>query len=400
MRILLIAAHFPPEISGGAARPFSLYKYLPQNGIDVTVVAKRLNKETVNSNNILRFDSIIDWRSNPLFSKKRVQRYYSFIGYKFFHVYTDKYWIRTSMKGIHEFLKTNKIDIVYASYPSYEALKIGLLIKKKYKLPLVAEFRDGMVFEHNLKSNNKIQDQFLKQLEIETVMKADAIITIGERLSEYFRKTYNKEVFTVFNGFDPDEFKNLPEHPKNIAKTKIVHFGSLNASRVTKREGLFYAIQKLKMSGRINSLNFELVFIGNFIESEKEIINRLDISDLVTFLPTMDKHSGYVKIISEFNYLLFYGAEGDTSVISTKLPEYLNLGLPILGICKGNEGADIIERTGTGEVSDFDVDSIYKLLEKALTNEIHFSPVKEIVDSFSRINQASDISKIVKSIIR
>lgn len=401
MRVLLITTQFPPESNGGVNRPYSLYKYLPAYGIDVTVVTKKLGNNTQDEAGIIRTDSFINWREYPFFSFKRISRYLSFLGYKYFHVYTDKWWVRKSISETDRLVTKGKFDLVYATFPAVESIKTALGIKKKLGIPLIVEFRDGLVYEPCLPAPPKLlQRMSMKALEEEAVQEAAAVITIGNDISNYFKRTYKKEIFTVFNGYDADDFKDLPEPlPANSGKTRIVHFGNLSVSRPADRSGIFYAIQRLKREGHINSSNFEVCFIGNVSEQEKEVGLRLDISELISFLPTMNKRAGFLKIREEFNYLLFYGVEGQSTVISSKLPEYIRLHMPILGICKGNEAEHIIRDTHTGEVCDFDADAIYELLLKAVKGKVAFNPDEKTIAGFDRKVQAGQIAAIIRNAI-
>ena len=142
-----------------------------------------------------------------------------------------------------------------------------------------------------------------------------------------------------------------------------------------------------------------VIFLHDFIESEKENILNYGIETCVNFRDTMPKKEGLAFVKSNFDYVLFYGVPNETTVISSKLLEYLYLGIPIIGICKGNEASDIIEQTRTGEVCDFDVDSIKKILLKTLKREIIYNPQNAEIAKFDREYQAQQISQIIKDIL-
>ena len=70
-------------------------------------------------------------------------------------------------------------------------------------------------------------------------MAADAIVTIGKNLSDYFIRVYKKPVFTVYNGYEESDFDTLPGNKANEESKKyLVHFGSLSASQVWRKEWL------------------------------------------------------------------------------------------------------------------------------------------------------------------
>ncbi len=115
-------------------------------------------------------------------------------------------------------------------------------------------------------------------------------------------------------------------------------------------------------------------------------------------MPHIDKKEGFSFLSKQADYLLFYGVPNETTIVSSKLPEYIKLNKPIIGICKGNEAELIIQKTGTGEVCDFDENSIEVLLRKALNNEIYYHPDHMKIAEFNRKCQVKKISEIIKNV--
>lgn len=399
MNVLLIAGHFPPESSGGTGRPYSLYKYLPQFGINVNVITKNSYGNLVDEVNVNRFDSFVDWRKSKFFSIKYLRRITSFIGYKFFHIYPDTWWLNQVLKNIGQIIEDQNIELVYVTYPSAEAIRIGLEIKRTHNIKLITEFRDGLVFEPVVSGNNFLQKIFTGVLEKQVVEKSELIITIGNTISEYFKERYQlKNVQTVYNGFDDHDFNEIlfdQYHDPEPFKIKIANFGSLSASRKGERDEMFIALRRLKKEAKLIAANFELSLIGRITEAERLMISKYGLEDLIKVYPPMPKKLGLKHLYLNFNYLLFYGVKGEKSIISSKLLEYINLKKPIIGICKGNEAERIISETATGIVCDFDVESIYATFVKVLEGGVDYKPNLELIRTFSRERQAEQISKIL-----
>ncbi len=161
---------------------------------------------------------------------------------------------------------------------------------------------------------------------------------------------------------------------------------------------MFRSLKKLKNRRIIDENNFCLLFIGNISNHEKKEIAGYDLNEIINFFPHMDKREGFSFITKQADYLLFYGVPNETTIISSKLTEYMKLNKPIIGICKGNEAELIIQKTGTGEVCDFDESSIESLLIKMLNNEIHYEPDQQVISKFNRRYQAKQISGIIKDV--
>ncbi len=399
MKILLLAGHFPPEKSGGTGRPYSLYKYLPENGLDVCVVTKNLYGGSIpGERDVYRYDCFGSWRKSSWFSRKVLFKMISLVKNRIYDVNYDSWWVNEVLKNADNYI--SNIDVIYASFPGPDVLEAALKLKANLQIPLIAEFRDGLAFETVLNKPNILQRIVINKLEKRIVNSADAVVTIGQNLSNYFRRTYNKQVYTVYNGYEEDDFDLLADsnNSKNTGKKYLVHFGSLNASRKAERNGLFKSLKLLKSRKVIDENNFCLILIGNISSREKKEIAVYDLNEIIKFLPHMDKKEGFLFLSKQADCLLFYGVPNETTIVSSKLPEYIKLNKPIIGICKGNEAELIIQKTGTGEVCDFDAISIEPLLVKMLTNEIHYQPDYLAIGKFNRKYQAKEIAGIIKDV--
>lgn len=398
-RILLITGHFPPENSGGVGRPFSLYKYLPHNGFDVWVITKNIGRTSRNEKNVFRTESFINWRKSSFFSKKALNRYVTLPGFKLGLDFSDALWRKTAFEQACKIIEREKIDVIYATFPPGEAFQIAIQLKKKYSIPLVSEFRDGLLFEP-IYPKRFLSDKLYKKTEQAIVANSEFIITIGKNLSNYFIKQYpDKKVFTVYNGYLKKEFQNINITNKPFNAIKIAHFGSFGYSKKRDTAPLYNALLQLQKEKLISSKNFELALIGRYKKSEKLEIDKLDLNDIVKFYPPFaNKQKGYQFLTTNFNYFLVYGLEGDTTLIGSKVFDYMMLNKPVIGICKGNEVENIIKQTNIGLVSGFDMASIYNTIHVVIKNQLRFSPNAEQIKLFSREMQAMQIGQYISKI--
>ena len=244
MKILLLTGHFPPEKSGGVGRPYSLYKYLPDNGIDVCVVTKNLYGNLPDEKNIYRYDSFGSWRNSPLFSKKVMFKMISLLKNKIYGINYDNWWAKQVVKHANDYNKLKDIDLIYASFPGPEVLETALKLKANLQIPLITEFRDGLAFEPVINNPNFFQKVAMRSLEKQIINVSNTIVTIGQRLSDYFIHTYERKVVTVYNGYEDSDLDSSFNHEaENKTKKSLVHFGSLSASRKTVRDGLFKSLK-------------------------------------------------------------------------------------------------------------------------------------------------------------
>ena len=51
------------------------------------------------------------------------------------------------LKSIDSAIEEYSPDVILATFPPQENLMVGMEISKRYNIPLIIDFRDGMVFE-------------------------------------------------------------------------------------------------------------------------------------------------------------------------------------------------------------------------------------------------------------
>jgi len=399
INILIIAYHFPPEMSGGVGRPYSLYKYFHQYGLQPTIITHHAFGHTNKEMNVYRFNSLRDWRNAHIVSQKVFLKMIAKIGnYTALSVQNDFVWQHNVKKAIRHLVREKKIEGIYATFPPIDTLLLGVSIAKEFRLPLLSEFRDGLLFEPLQKPYHIIHKIRIAKTERSIIDHSNVILTLGKRLSQYFVEKYpKKRTFTVYNGYDKKDFEGLRHRLNRGNKLKIAYFGSLSKSRKTDIRPLLMALSRLKTDELAESTQFELSFIGKYTNHEMRLVEKAGLHDIIAFYPPVPKEYGFRKIASEYTFLLFYGVKDQTTILSSKLFEYLKLDKPILAICKGNEAEEIIAKTGTGEVSDFTVNSIYALFRKFITGHYTYDPQKNLIATFDNRIQAGKIADIIKS---
>jgi hypothetical protein len=102
-----------------------------------------------------------------------------------------------------------------------------------------------------------------------------------------------------------------------------------------------------------------------------------------------------LKLSQDYNYLLLYGVPNQKTYISSKLFEYIKIGKPIIGICKGNEAEAIINFNLFGKCYDFD--DIEAAIIDVLNNNITYLKNEELITKF---NRAKQMKVIYKEILR
>ncbi len=401
-RILLVTYYFPPQSNGGVARPFSLYTHLPSDGWEVYVLTTDSSGSLPQEPRVHRCPALWNWKKKPNRLLKLLYRgarnLLSRVGWP---ELPDLLWQKQAATAGARLAESIAFDLIYATYPSSEALRVGLVLHERLSIPLIMEFRDGLVYDP-LWRQVLAYEKRIRRFERRCVESAACVITIGERLSEYFRRAYGRaHVLTITNGYEESDFSALPaRRPPEPGKLRLFTFGSLSASRSRDASPLFAALSALAASGRIDADRLQVHLVGRHSRTERDLVRRFGVEHLVSFHEPMPKREGLEWLAREATHLLLYGVPGASTVVSSKIFEYLRLGLPIIGVCEGNEAADIIRRTGSGEVCGFSKEEIEGLLVTALEGRIRFAPDESAIKGFDRRLQAHKIAGILHSVTR
>ena len=109
----------------------------------------------------------------------------------------------------------------------------------------------------------------------------------------------------------------------------------------------------------------------------------------------MPKQDGFRWLRQHADALLFFGAPGEATAISAKLMDYLGLDLPIVGVCEGNEAAEILRRTRAGVVCDFNVSAIANAVRQVVSGKWSYEPDRGAVQFFSVGQQMEVLARLI-----
>lgn len=407
MKILLISYYYSLRDSPGSLRARAMAKYLPQNGIEVAVLTYRAQNEAV-----YFVDNIIGVRditrdTGPLLF------FYAFRiwqkGLRWFGVYRGLcgYWRDAALKHADEIIEHAKPDAILASYPEVEALEIGVALSEKYGLPLISDFRDGLLFEplEVAAQQHNVVRQHYEGLEARVVAASKLILAVSEPITAYFRERYaHPNVMTLHNGFDtddiaPDVSLALPSDVINI-----VHTGRLGMSRQETTgkgrgvDALSASLHMLLERAPEMARKFKLHFVGQLSQAERNCLAPLVEQGVVKLwghLPRA-KALGFQR---RADILLLITAPDKASIATGKLFEYLAANKPILALTRGTEAARIVTESGAGVVVSPDKpEKIAEAIEAIIRRDVGLFGGRQegLIANFSRDRQMAVLASMLK----
>jgi len=383
----LTRSFYPYQKGGGPLMRNGAVKYLQELGWDVTVVMPNYGSNKLNiENNVIQI---------PQNYNIKLHLYMERLGLK--EDYLDN-WVKVAFEYLKD--KVKKTDIIFATCGGeLGMIKLGSLLKKEIGCKFVVNFRDPLDYSivNGIKLDNKLHISREKQ-EYKYLKNSDLIIT-SSKINQYsLQNKYPilKEKI-VNNYFGYIEKINLTQTKKqNINKLKIAYVG--NMGNLQKPE-ILYEIYK-----KINNSDIEIYFIGN-IDINKKLLEIKKINDknikFIDFLP----HSDFLNFMSKKIDIGFVSLTNDYlgACVPSKIYEYINLELPILGALPNGDGKDIINNYNYGIACKYDdTKGLIKAIEKFQNKKFLYSIKQNIQkdkNNWHMKNKISEIDKILKGLV-
>jgi glycosyltransferase involved in cell wall biosynthesis len=380
VKILIVAAFFPPQNSIASLRPYTWAKYWSCLGHDVTVITTTKKKTPTDLNldcssfNVISLEiPLLSFLSHTLrkrndvniggkknqkrttnktsilqYLKKSFSRFSYATGCFYSVRFPDfhDFWVLKAKKA----LKSDNYDMVVSTSGPYSTHRVGYHIKKhNSRIKWVVDLRDYWT-ESRERRGLFIFRQYEKCLEYKFFKNADLITTVSDQYAEVFRKKTKTPVITIFNGFDKDDYNNIIQNSRIINKKfTIVYTGTLYRD-YHDPSPLFEAVRNLNNRSEISENDLQIIFVGN----------NADVTDLASKY-MISNYFSYRGIVSRENALsMQYNADialllGKESLytsgnLSGKIFEYLYIAKMIwaIGITNKMQAGEIIEETGTG----------------------------------------------------
>ena len=411
VKILVISYHYSFSDSTGSLRPRAMAKYLPQYGIEVAVLTYRAQHEKVSfvDNMIGVKDVTRDTVPLPIYYAWRIRQYgLCVLG---FHRGVNEYWRDAALIRVDEIIERIHPDAILASYPTAEALEIGVAFSERHRLPLISDFRDGLLFEplETAALQHKATRRYYEVLEARVVAASKLILTVSDPISTYFRERYaHQNVMTLHNGYDPSDVvaDSSVELPADVIN--IVHTGRLGMSRIDISgkgmgvDALSAALHMLLERSPETARKVQLHFVGQLTTAEKKRLAPLVEKGMVTLWGHKPR-SMALGFQHKADILLLITAPDKASIATGKLFEYLAANKPILALTRGTEAARIVNDTGAGVVvSPEDPEEIAGAIEGILRHDgVLFGGRNEkSVSEFSRDRQMERLASMLKGVLR
>lgn len=412
----MIAYQYPPMGGPGVQRTLKFSKYLRDFSWEPIVFTRNNSGNLADETLLLEIPEgmeVIRTRAYDFESMKGLMKYPGKImARKILIPDSAAVWYRSSVKKAINYLKNNKVDVIYSTSFPYSDHLLALRIKRKFpNLPWVADFRDEWMNNPYLLDNpyNSIRMGIEKRMERDVIAMADRVIVNTPVMMNNFVKTYKEhehKFSCIPNGFDKEDFvdyKSDGQRKKN-EKLTFTYTGMLYGRR--KPDVFLECIRDLIDQNVIRENEVSIKFIGKFLPGYFDGLNeQYKLESVITVYDYMPHKECIGQLLQSDVLLLIEGAgPGGEAFYTGKLFEYMNAGRPIVAVIPGKGvAADLIRESKTGYVADCeDKNQILRMLSNVIQlwkgDKLEYNPSYDVINRYERRNQTGQLAALLNDL--
>ncbi|HMA77010.1 MAG TPA: glycosyltransferase family 4 protein [Candidatus Krumholzibacteriaceae bacterium] len=351
-KVLFLSHYFPPEVNAPARRTYEHAIKWVANGSQVTIITNHPNhphghlykgyknrwisRERIDGINVIRVKTYLT--ANKGITRRAV----NFVLYMVMAVFAS--------------IKVKKVDVVIATSPQFFCGLAGTIIKKIKRVRFILEIRD--LWPDSIIAVGTLKEGFLVRvlrfMEKYMYFSADKIVTLTDTFKEHIEKTGYpaRKITTIPNSFDLDNFESEEEiYSEFLKSSKFIcsYIGTFGMAH--NLEVVLKAAKYLRDTGDIHFL-----LIGDGAE-KAEIVEKLEKMNLenVTILPLQPKERvmDFYRI-SDIGLIMLKDSVLFSSVIPSKMFEYMAVKSPVIMSVPRGEATAIVEKHDCGVLCDPD----------------------------------------------
>ncbi|MCB5246436.1 MAG: glycosyltransferase [Candidatus Cloacimonetes bacterium] len=421
--LLYIAYHFPPLGGVATLRSLKNVKYLAQLGYKVQVLTVRtalirrpkdhaLLAEIPSSVKVWRaFCPDISWLFKLLWGLK-LNTLVQFIQQRLLIPDAEVLWRPFAKRKLRRIIRRHpeiRAAVISSGPPS--SLALGLMIKNRYHIPFICDFRDE--WTNNPERINQAYPAASQSrellMEAKVVSAAAGLVYLTKRMRDNFLSSYpfldTKPSAIIPNGFAEEDFAGL-EATSDRQVFHLVYSGSFYGRR--QPDPLWRAVLGLIEAGRIDPDKLRVEIQGK--NTPAFVLGQYNghptLQKIVCFQPFVS-HSQSLKTLMRATALLLYIPSGKNagSVLTGKIFDYLRSGKPILAIVPpGGMAAELVIKAGTGLVADCSdqqgiSDKLLKLYQLWQDGDIErLQADQDFISAFSREKLAQALADLIDEV--
>jgi glycosyltransferase involved in cell wall biosynthesis len=339
-RLLIVTYHFPPSAASGAYRLLGFARHLPAAGWAVSVVAPPgLPWEPSDPALANRVPAGTDVWPVPYPAGRWWAPARKLMG-------GYGAWLPAGLLAAARAARRARPAAVLTSGPPHVVHLIGLYLKRAWRLPWVADFRDPWV------ANELVRPEYRRgwaaRAERAVVRAADLVVANAPGAARTFARAYPADrgkVVTLTNGFDPAD--PPPPAPPANGSVRVLHAGELYAGRDPRP--YLDAVAALRagggppvrtcLIGRATPRGVAGFDLGEEVH-RRGLGGAVDLRGQVPYAEALGE-------MRRADLLLLLDTPGRTEGVPAKVYEYMGSGRPVLALAEpGGDTAAVLRASG------------------------------------------------------
>jgi len=418
LRALLVSYAFPPVGGAGVQRVLKLAKYLPEHGVEPSVLSvdnpsvplhdQSLLRDVAPGLRVIRAPTLEpryalkSRASSPSSKRSRI------VALAKLALFPDPQvlWQPAAQLALSKRLLGARPDqVVFVSGPPFSQFLLGPLARLCPGTAVVFDYRDEWsTLRQSYENSSRATAALAARLERALLRSAHAVTTATEAFRDELLRRFDfldpAQVHAIPNGYDPEDFRDaLPV----LRSDRFVLTYAGTVFRLTRAQGLLGALRLLREREPALARLLEVRFLGRIVESEQyyfEDSERLGVHRL-----------GYVEhaevlrelAASHATLCLLDDLPENARIYPAKIFELMRLGRPCLTLAPEGALTDLAHRHRFGLVAPpRDVEAIAAALARlvrAFARGEPFGPPPIDVDRYDRRRQAGQFAAVFRDAV-
>lgn len=420
-KVLVIAYYFPPMGLSGVQRALKFVKHLPEFGwkpivLTIAPTAYYAYDETLLDELDMRVVEVHRTETRDVtktatklsrsrqfkMPKEPLRRLMSLASQAIFIPDNKIGWKKFALAKASEIIEKNgDIEVIFSTAPPFTSHLVALELRKKYRVPIVVDFRDPWVENPLHFYLTPLHRRWHQRLEERVLLGADRIVAVNRVLKEQFLRAYrgkltHRDIAIITHGYDAQDFEGLPKTRVNTGKFRLLYSGTFHTSERSPKP-FFLALKKAIEQNPELGEKVEARFVGLFPTEYIKFAKSLGLERLIQ----VEGYKSHRETLAEnFQADVLWATQSAVKRIETitqsKLFEYVACERTLFGIMPdGASRQFVLEANGVVAHPNNPDEIASKLLDlfemwKSGTLPI---PPKDVVEKYDRRNLTAQLAR-------
>ncbi len=365
--ILLVAYLYPPCNAVSAHRPAGLRRAFESAGIRTTVLTSEISGsyDDDGAQRIIRagdlrtrfrtqYQTLVGYRDGPLEGRAKPRRWANYI----VPDPTAVSWFPQALVQLVRLIRSDRPDLIVTTSGPESSHLLGLAASAA-GIRWVADYRDDWLRDVRHPAPLRVID---RALERQIARRSTIVTAVNDAIASDVERRHGVRAFTISNGFDRTVLADASDEEASLDPTRfsLVYTGLLAidvgeqpvVNRGRDAQTFLDALALLVVRDPEFAKRFELVVAGPISDSEREVLTRGELRNIVRVLGLLPRPRALGLQQVADGLLLIPGGAGATTA---KVYEYLAARKPIFAVTEQHSvAAELLHEAGEHTVAEGD----------------------------------------------